>query len=348
MRSDVPVGACLSGGLDSSAIAALVELPADRPMHCFSLRYEGWSDDESRFAARAAGDRFVLHWVSPEPTDLLGTIRKIVWHHDAPTPIRGRLGSWHVLEEAGRHVKVVLDGQGGDELLAGYSRFVLPYLADRLRRPDRSLFRETADLALIESRSRLWFLALASIRALRSARQPRSEGPYRSRLNNALWHELRSEGLPEVLHAEDAISMAFSVEARTPFLDHRLVELCFSLPFTEKIADGWTKSLLRRSLAGDVPREILERRRKLGFSSPAAAWLRREETMRSVRELLLDRSSLERGLFDRRRLETSLRAFERGPSVYAAHRVGRLWRWITLELWFQEFQDRPPGDPGPS
>jgi asparagine synthase (glutamine-hydrolysing) len=343
MRSDVPVGACLSGGLDSSAIAALVDVPADRPMHCFSLRYEGWRDDESRFAARAAGDRFVLHWVSPEPGDLLGTIRKIVWHHDAPTPIRGRLGGWHVLEEAGRHVKVVLDGQGGDELLAGYSRFVLPYLADRIRRPDLRLVREAADLARIESRSRLWFLTLASIRALRSARERRPEGPYRSRLNNALWRELRSEGLPEVLHAEDALSMAFSVESRTPFLDHRLVELCFSLPFTEKIADGWTKSLLRRSLAGVVPQEILDRRRKLGFASPAAAWLRREESMRSVRELLLDRRCLERGLFDRGSLERALRAFERGPSLYAAHRVGRVWRWITLELWFQQFLDTPAG-----
>jgi asparagine synthase (glutamine-hydrolysing) len=340
MRSDVPVGACLSGGLDSSAIAALVGVPPERPMHCFSLRYDGWRDDESRFAAAAAGDRFVLHWISPEPDDLLGTIRRIVWHHDAPTPIRGRLAQWHVLREAGRHVKVVLDGQGGDELLAGYSRFVLPYVLDRLRRDRRGLVRELSDLARIESRSRLWFLAVAAVRAARA--RPPAERPYGSRVNNLLWHELRSEGLPEVLHAEDALSMAFSVESRTPFLDHRLVELCFSLPFTDKFADGWTKSLLRRALRDDVPREILARRRKLGFSSPAAAWLKRDETRRAVRTLLLDRRSIERGVLDRRRLERGLRAFESGPPLYAAHTVGRIWRWITLELWFQDFVDRAP------
>jgi asparagine synthase (glutamine-hydrolysing) len=340
MRSDVPVGACLSGGLDSSAIAALVDVPADRPMHCFSLRWDGWRDDESRFAEAAARGRFELHWVSPEPGDVLETIRRIVWHHDAPTPIRGRLAQWHVLEEAGRHVKVVLDGQGGDELLAGYSRFVVPYLLDQVRLSGRrgGLLRELGGLARIESRSRLWFLALASVRAARAGAP--ADRPYRSRLNNLLWNELRSEGLPEVLHAEDALSMAFSVESRTPFLDHRLVELCFSLPFTDKIADGWTKSILRRALREEVPTEVLERRRKLGFSAPAADWLRRDATRAQVRDLLLDRRALDRGYLDGRRVELGLRAFESGPQLYVAHRVGRVWRWITLELWFQQFVDR--------
>ena len=346
MRSDVPVGACLSGGLDSSAIAALVDVPPERPMHCFSLRYDGWRDDESRFAEAAAerGGPFELHWVRPEPGDLLETIRLIVWHHDAPTPIRGRLAQWHVLQEAGRHVKVVLDGQGGDELLAGYSRYVVPFVLDRLRLGGgdrRGLPRELAGLARIESRSRLWFLVLAAARYARTSSPP--EHPYRSRLNNALWRELRSEGLPEVLHAEDALSMAFSVESRTPFLDHRLVELCFSLPFTDKIADGWTKSVLRRALRDDVPPENLARRRKLGFSAPVAEWLRRDETRRAVRELLLDRRALGRGYLDRRRVELGLRAFESGPPMYAAHRAGRIWRWIALELWAQEFLDQSPG-----
>ena len=341
MRSDVPVGACLSGGLDSSAIAALVEPPEDRPMHCFSLLYDGWREDESRYSKTAADSRpgrFIVHWVRPPSAGLVETMRKIVWHHDAPTPMRGRAGQWFVMEEVARHVKVVLDGQGGDELLAGYSRFVLPYLVDRLLTDRRGLAKEAADLARLESRSRLWFLALAAIRAA-GLRPTAPERPYRSRLNNALWHELRSEGLPEVLHAEDAMSMAFSIESRTPFLDHRLVELCFSLPYTEKIRDGWTKSILRRSLAGLVPAEILARRRKLGFSAPVAEWLRLAENRRDVRALLLDRRCLDRGVFDRRRLELELRAFERGPAPYVAHRAGRLWRWITLELWFQEFVD---------
>lgn len=352
MRSDVPVGACVSGGLDSGAIAALVDVSPDRPMHCFSLRFDGFVHDESRYAAIAANARpgsFVMHWVRPEARGLLGTMRKIVWHHDAPTPVRGRLGQLAVMEEAGRHVKVVLDGQGGDELLAGYSKFVLPYVADRLLRtappsPGRAgLARDLADLAWIESRYRLWFLARAPLPYVRRTLARRGNAqPYRSQVNNALWNEFTTNGLPEVLHAEDALSMAFSVESRTPFLDHRLVELCFSLPYTDKIADGWTKSILRRSLAGVVPAEILARRRKIGLSSPVTQWLRLEENWRDVRALLLDPACLERGVFDRRHLERALSAFERGSLLHAIHNTGRLWRWITLELWFQEFIDLSP------
>ncbi|HEY8777862.1 MAG TPA: asparagine synthase-related protein, partial [Gaiellaceae bacterium] len=165
--------------------------------------------------------------------------------------------------------------------------------------------------------------------------------PYHSRLNNELWDELTTNGLPEVLHAEDALSMAFSVESRTPFLDHRLVELCFSLPYTDKIAGGWTKSILRRALADAVPPEILARRRKIGYSSPVTQWLRLDENWRDVRELLLDRACLERGVFDRRRLERVLSSFANGSQLHAIHQTGRLWRWITLELWFQEFIDAP-------
>jgi asparagine synthase (glutamine-hydrolysing) len=366
MRSDVPVGACLSGGLDSSAIAALVEVPAGEPMQCFSLRYEGSRQDESHFAAAAAaarGDRLALTWVEPTGDDLLGTMARIVWHHDGPMRVRGRLGQWAVMEQASRHVKVVLDGQGGDELLAGYSSYVFPYLVDRLRRPLEAggLARELPGLGQIESRSRAWFLARTPFRpAQRALGLPpllfgraesrafrrsvdvsplERERPYASSVNNMLWNELRHEGLPEVLHAEDALSMAFSIESRTPFLDHRLVELCFSLPYTDKISGGWTKSLLRRALADDVPREILERRRKLGFSSPTTTWLLREDNWRAVRELLLDPRTLGRGILDRRRLERVLDAYERGPALYRAHRTGRIWTWSTLELWFRQFID---------
>ena len=352
MRSDVPVGACVSGGLDSGAIAALADVAPERPMHCFSLRFDGFVHDESRYAAIATNARpgaFVMHWVRPESRDLLGTMRRIVWHHDAPTPVRGRLGQWAVMEEAGRHVKVVLDGQGGDELLAGYAKFVLPYVADRLLRtapssPARAgLVRDIADLAWIESRYRAWFLARAPLPYARRALARRGKAqPYRSQVNNALWDEFTTNGLPEVLHAEDALSMAFSVESRTPFLDHRLVELCFSLPYTDKIADGWTKSILRRSLAGVVPAEILARRRKIGFSSPVTQWLRLEDNWRGVGELLLDRSCLERGIVERRRLERALSAFASGSQLSALHKTPELWRWITLELWFQDFIDPSP------
>lgn len=342
-RSDAPLGACLSGGLDSSSVLALLERAGRSTVECFSLRYEEPGFDESRYAALATSGRsHVIHWVQPDPSGMLDTMRRIVWHHDAPTPIRGRFAQWFVMREAARHVKVVLEGQGGDELLAGYSRYLAPYVADRLRRhaegapSRRGLARELAGLAGLEIPSS-WFLLAAPWRYLRDPR--RGPGPYASAVNNMLWSELTAVGLPEALHAEDALSMAFGLESRPPFLDHRLVELCFSLPFYEKLSGGFTKSLLRRSLDGLVAPEILARRRKLGFPAPLVAWLRLPANRRAVSELLLDPRSLARGTVARPAVVAELSGFYRGPSQYAARRVSRLWRLITLELWFREMID---------
>ncbi len=345
-RSDVPVGACISGGLDSSSIAALLEHPRSDPIHCFSTLYHERGYDESHFAELATRDRgFEVHWVRPHPRDMLGTMRKIVWHHDAPTRMRGRLAQWFVMAEVGRHVKVVLDGQGGDELLAGYAADTVFYLADRLRRAEwgadwwRGFGRQFAQFAQIEGSRRSWYGLMAARRYLHD---PRARGPrpFGSLLNNVLWNGLRHHGLPEILHSEDALSMAFSVESRTPFLDHRLVEFCFSLPIEEKISNGWTKSLLRRSMAGSVAPEILARREKYGFGAPVVPWLLLPDNWRSVRELLLDPRSLRRGVLSPRRVEYALKAFQRGHRIYTSQMVMRLWRWITLEIWFRDFVDR--------
>jgi asparagine synthase (glutamine-hydrolysing) len=375
-RSDVPVGACLSGGLDSSAIVRLLDDADGETTPCFCLRYDDHPGfDESRYAALAAEDRPVkIHWVRPDPRDMVATIRRIVWHHDAPMPVRGRFPQWFVMEEAGRHVKVVLGGQGGDELLAGYDRFVTPYIVDRLglrrsasARPQAPLARELIALAEIEGAPRFRTLARTPARALwrrygaanraagrvRSREfaaafpEPRDEPksfPYRSRLNNELWAEFTQEGLPELLHAEDALGMAFSVESRLPFVDHRLVEFCFSLPFSDKISHGWTKSLLRRALTAELPPEIRTRRRKLGFPAPVGTWLSRPDNWEGVRELLLDPRCLERGIFDRRRLERALADFPEARR--SGFRTDRVWRWLTLELWFRDFVDSRIPSPG--
>ena len=134
LRSDVPIGVLLSGGLDSSTVARIAVGETRHSLQCFSLRYAAASLDESRYASLVADDpaRYQIHWVTPSAENLLATIGSIVWHHDAPTPLRGRYPQWHVLREASRHVTVVLGGQGADELLGGYDRFVLPFALDRL------------------------------------------------------------------------------------------------------------------------------------------------------------------------------------------------------------------------
>jgi asparagine synthase (glutamine-hydrolysing) len=358
LRSDVPLGVALSGGLDSSAVAALLDPPGDESLHAFSLKYEDPAFDESRYSELAGEGRFRIHWIRPDPTDMVETMRRIAWHHDGPTAPRGRFAQWFVMQETRRHVTVFLIGAGGDELLAGYRHFALPYLADRLRAGGRGGGREIRDLMELGG-GRLLALAARPVRrrlaldgpvlrrvhsrelARRAGRlRPHElERPFRSRLNNALWDEFRRDGLPEVNHADDAMSMAFSLEARAPFLDHRLVEFCFSLPFTEKISGGWTKSLLRRALRGVVPAEILARRRKFGFPAPIGAFLKQEHNWSDVCDLLLEGRTRSRGVFDMKRLERELERFYGDPAAVGTAGAGRVWRWITLELWYRDFVD---------
>jgi len=384
MRSDVPVAACLSGGLDSTAVTRLAAAFTDRPIDCFSLRY-GPDDpgvDESAYARAAAdgADRLVLHWVRPDPTDLLGVIRRIVRHNDQPVPSRGRYPEWFVQEAVARRARVVLSGAGSDEMLGGYLHFALPYLVDRWRLGGAgwpALWRELGDLRRVAPGTGLRHLLVGPlVRALRvppwsrervhapavhaaggGFDSPRySHGwlrgdlprPYRSRLNTALWHELTTAGLPESLHSLDTIGMAHGVEARPPFLDHRLVELCFSLPYDEKIRHGWTKSLLRRALRDVLPAPIAERRPKLGFPAPLGRWLGASGRRSAIEALLLDGEAVRGGLFDRRRLERRLGAWRVPGPRRRQQEVEALWRWITVEWWYRDAIARPWLDERPA
>ena len=165
---------------------------------------------------------------------------------------------------------------------------------------------------------------------------PAAPRPFRSHLNNALWNEFIHAGLREVLHGEDALSMAWSIESRHPLLDHRLVEFCFRLPYGEKIAGGRTKDVMRRAVAGRVPAGIIARRDKMGFQAPMTAWLRRPDCMGAWRELLTDPLTLRRGVFNPPRLRRALDRFAR-DSRFAVHCTESLWRWINLALWFRIF-----------
>jgi len=382
LRSDVPIACMLSGGLDSTSVTRLAAPLRSEPVPCFSLKYDEKRFDESGYSAMAADDpaAYRLHWVKPTPADMLDKIRRITWHHDAPSPIRGRYGQWAVMEQLGQHCKVSMSGVGADELLAGYARFMMPYLLDRLRQgkirsaSPAKFLREALDLCATSS-ARPW-LALAGLPVYPLGRkfwlgrfQPRRfvhpdllqkhpgfdpaglfetwlrsdvERPYRSHLNNALWLDFRYSGLPETLHLEDVISMAFSVESRPPFLDHRLVEFCFSLPFQEKIRDGWTKSLLRRSMGDVLPPEIRWRRNKMGFPVPYYPWMSESSNAEDFRDLLTDRVTRDRGVFHPRLLAKVGRTPSKGGGSELPGGLGPYWLWriVTVELWYRQFIDQ--------
>jgi asparagine synthase (glutamine-hydrolysing) len=371
LRSDVPVGTALSGGLDSSAIAVtigrLLTTEAENAravgprQRTFTAYFEDSGFDERPYAKLVIdATRAEPHWITFTAEELTHDLPAIVRSQDEPFGSTSQVAQWYVMRTAaGEGLKVMLDGQGGDEVLAGYRAFVGFHLADLIAGGRaRTLLTELASFRsqlgapalataalrpfaperltrFVRSRTR----ATASLvhRELRAAAPPELNGDFRfgTRLRRHQQLILGRRGLPELLRYEDRNSMAHSLEARVPFLDYRLVELLFSLPSEELIRNGRTKSILRRALSDLLPEPVRERTDKLGFVTPERRFLRG-----ALGELAADvfasRSFAERGFVDttavRRRLEQ-----HRREDVDAGF---ELWRALNLELWAREFIDR--------
>lgn len=314
LRSDVPVGSCLSGGLDSSSIVCLMagQMPAGEQINTISACYSDKSVDEKPFmdaVVAHAGTR--PHFIFPRAEDVFQRAADITWHQDEPFGSTSIFAQWCVFEEARRvGVKVMLDGQGADEQLAGYHSGFHYYLAS-LTAQGRfgALARALAERRRYHGTPLLSQLAMhvvpllpAPLRALLRARRQslihhdwlgsdliRAQGNARG----ALVAASDSVGLPQptdlrslcmtmtfasnlqmLLHWEDRNSMAHSIEARVPFLDHPLVEFSLALGNDHKIVGGDTKRVLRRAMTDILPEAVRERRDKLGFATPEQAWFR--------------------------------------------------------------------------
>jgi asparagine synthase (glutamine-hydrolysing) len=361
LRSDVPIGTCLSGGLDSSAIVGLTSRRVGQ-VHTFSAVYPGTDADESRFVhvVNAAYDA-AAHLVEPRGEDLPSIFPKIAWHQDEPTAGPGLYSQWHVMARAHGQVKVLLDGQGADELLAGYHDYLPAFLSTLL---DRALKLDSGSLARLlreyprvsatagrplavamlrpfapaplERLHRRWLDADATVDVHPDLRAAHGNGTARlpRTLEAQLLEATTRTSLPALLHYEDRNSMAFGIEARVPFLDYRLVEFCLGLPVELKIHRGETKYLLRRALGDVLPAPVLNRRDKKGYPTPAATWLRSVAKEWS-REILLDDRTRRRGILDMASVERKL----------AEHADGRrdwswpIWRWLSVEHWFRQTID---------
>jgi asparagine synthase (glutamine-hydrolysing) len=346
LRSDVKVGSALSGGLDSSAIVLLVNeslrargAAADR-QQTFSCVYRspGTTDcDESGHIdamARLLG--VASSRIEPDVARVPFEHRRMIYHLDTP-PEGTLMSSWHTFLCVGRSdVTVTLDGQGADEQLAGYPRYLVPYLA-HARRPLAQSLRlasmpgcaALAGLGLAGAASRALGVPHAVPRLLAGAGKRLWTG---DTLNEALAHDAGT-GLANLLHYADRTSMAFSIESRTPYLDVRLASFLARLPAAYKIHDGWTKYLARRAMDGALPDSVAWRRDKLGWPIPEAFWIRgplrewlcREiETSGFLRELGADTDA--RAMLGRRR--TPVSAMIRLLNLATWHRVHveRAWR----------------------
>jgi asparagine synthase (glutamine-hydrolysing) len=379
LRSDVPVGTCLSGGIDSSAVACAVDhllrteaenaRPVGPRQRTFTAYFAEPGFDEREYAeAVVERTRAEPHWITFGDGELVDVLDSIVEAQDEPFGSTSIVAQWFVMREARRAgLKVLLDGQGADETLAGYHSYFGPRFADllaagRLRelRAELGGYRRlhgagarAAAVALARPfvPERVRWLARGRVRGgsalvgagLRGL-DPTPEGdgaPYRDRFRRQLHLILTRRGLPELLHYEDRNSMAHSLEARVPFLDYRLVELLFSLEGGELIERGRTKAVLRRALGDLLPPVVRDRVDKLGFVTPEHRWLR-GRLGELAADVFASRSSAERGWVDATAVRRRLERHRRGELDAGFE----LWRALNLELWARTFLDASPPSAG--
>jgi asparagine synthase (glutamine-hydrolysing) len=361
LRSDVPVGTCLSGGLDSSSIVALTARTraGDKGRLAFSVVYGDEGIDESPYVdsvVEATGAE--SHRTTPEPADLVADLADLVARQGEPFPGPGVYSQYRVMKLAREHgVTVLLDGQGADEVLAGYHYHFGPYLAELARtRGIPAALAAAGRLAEVTRRPRSFLLGLAGFHALplpevvrararrrfstlglvpREALEPEAArllppaGRHvaRGRLQDELRANVLRTSLPALLRYEDRNSMAFSVEARTPFLDYRVVEMARGWAASDLVQDGWSKAVLRKAMAGVLPESVRLRRDKLGFASPERRFLL--ALAPQLREALGASSRLAPWIRRAAREAWLAEADER-----LVRRPG-MWRLLSAELWLR-------------
>jgi asparagine synthase (glutamine-hydrolysing) len=350
--SDVPVGACLSGGLDSSAIvselsALLGERNADAEslqgrVQTFSAVFDGDPIDERAYIEEEVGaSGSSSRYVHPDSREFLRELTDMVWYQEEPMVSTGPYAQWCVLREASHHVRVLLDGQGGDELLAGYVPYHAVYLRQLLRERRWGAFVREAwaarDVLLPLWRQRRGGRRGATPdprRLLRPEFVSSVQAPVDTRpadnLKARLLQDLTVYSLPALLRYEDRNSMAHSVESRVPWLDPEVVEAILRLPDAAIIHQGWNRAIFRAAMEGTLPEKIRGRRWKVGFTTPESRWI----FARRAAWQSLFRSPLfcSRKYWDGPAIAAAFRecARRRGGTVF-------FWRVINVELWLRVF-----------
>lgn len=380
MRSDVPLGITLSSGVDSNSIAYVMQAIDPASHHSFTARFRDEDEltqdtaiyrsgaqpiDESIVARKVAGELGLdAHVVDTDYGDFVARVARIVYHLESGNSSPAVIPLMQLLEQARTHLTVVLDGQGADELLAGYINAVLwpaerdLVSAGRLRDAWRGLreylktytlgsalllgLRQASNRLPFLSRLQQWVQGLDVIYGPNLRRQARvrdypdlPSAPGETALARRL-REQHSGGLVNLLHYGDAISMANSLEARMPFLDHRLVEFVWPLPSDYKVRLGVGKYLHREAMRGLVDDAILDDRTKYGFTTPIGRQFRKEYPVGAGPcDLLLSERCIARGLFDRAGLEALIGAHLSGRADHGT----LLFRLLSVELWFRTFVD---------
>ena len=357
--ADVPLGALLSGGIDSSIVVALMAQASSQPVRTFTVGFPDVRYDERAYARAVASRYGTLHEEVEIEEDIASTLPRLAATFDEPLGDEAAFPTFLIAEQARRHVTVALVGDGGDESFAGYERYVAHRLAERIpplvaqagaavlrllpaarREPRSSLFRATRFLDVASAPAGQRYARLMEVFPVELRRELWSD----TRLAQQVRLEPAGHGvaglqlldletyLPgDLLLKADLASMAHSLELRSPWLDHEVVALGLALPESLKTRGREGKVALRRAFAADLPPEVAGRG-KTGFGVPLGRWFRSD-----LRDAAHDLLSSDRGWF---RPETVRRLLEEHESGRADH-GHRLWCLLMLELWVREHVEAP-------
>lgn len=364
--SDVPLGAFLSGGMDSSAVVATMAPMMGSALKTFSIGFQEQDHDETKYARHVASHFGTDHHELYLDPDITGVVGDLVWNLDEPFGDASAIPTYIVSKLAAEHVSVVLSGDGGDELFGGYDKYVVESRErnyQRMAAPVRYLLRyvsaampegargrkflhhfslsgnarylDALTLFNIDDQQQLFMPAVAEqIRhgdAWRNARDVLSVVKS-NWLSSIQYYDLHSYLPLDILTKVDRMSMAHSIEARVPLLDHKLVEFAAGIPPELKLRNGTTKYIFKQAMRGILPDSIIDRPKK-GFAVPLGSWFR-GQLSGFVREHLLSARCRNRGIFNPAYIEKLISLHEAGRPMDT-----QLWTLLSFELWCRNFLD---------
>ena len=379
--SDVPVGAFLSGGIDSSAVVATMAKPAAGRLKTFSIGFVEAEFDELQHARQVAAAFGTDHYDLVLRPDVVQVVEDLTWYLDEPFGDTSAIPTFMVSKLASEHVKVVLSGDGGDEIFAGYDKYVVEEkerVYDRIPRPIRKIagaiggamrpgmrgrrflqhlalhgperYLDASTMFRGEELRRLFhpdaYVRLAQhdpyaqsmevlARAGADPSRGSAAGPRTDWLSWLQYRDIHTYLPLDILTKVDRMTMAHSLEARPPLLDHKLVEFAATVPARFRLRDGTTKYIFKQAMRGVLPDAIIDRQ-KHGFAVPLARWFR-TELREFTRDLLLSDTCRGRGFLDVAAVERVVRLNDRGRDLDL-----QLWTLLSFELWCRRFLDATP------
>ncbi|MDP2696311.1 MAG: asparagine synthase (glutamine-hydrolyzing) [bacterium] len=370
LRSDVPVGIQLSGGLDSSALTAMVNhiCGGQKNFKLFSFIYGNFPDIEKPFMEAAAKKLgWDLEFITIFSKDMVEAMEEIVWYQDEPFPGLPTFGQHFVAKRCrAENIPVILGGEGGDEIGGGYEYYMGAYFLDMIKKQgaedalgELSAFgkiRPQNPFQDLEAGLRFLLGALGSYFSSGTSADASSfvshealrhdflnkdyasmefSQPFESHLSNMQYRDIFHTKLPRIIHSIDRAAMAYGVEHRVPFLDHRLVELGLSLPIRHRIRNGHQRFFIRQAMQSLLPKKVAWAPKR-ATPSPQREWFK-DELRPWVQSILASKSFGQRHYFDQKKVLAKYREYYTAKTT--PKNSFHIWQWIHLEIWFRKYFD---------